>query len=85
MACERQGLLGAPRERVSARGELRNRGGTGVEWIKSDGRLRQTTSSLEEVMRELGFARRGKKIVDLIRRAIDRARSACWTYGGLPQ
>jgi very-short-patch-repair endonuclease len=46
-----------------------------VEWIKSDGRLRTRDELLEEVIRELGFARRGKKIVDLVMRAIDRART----------
>jgi very-short-patch-repair endonuclease len=46
-----------------------------VEWIKSDGRLRTDDDLLEEVMNELGFNRRGKKIVDLIMRAIDRTRT----------
>ena len=41
-----------------------------VEWIKSDGRLRTEDELLAEAMRELGFKRRGTKIVAALQAAI---------------
>ncbi len=45
-----------------------------VQWIWSDGRLRTDEETLEEMIRELGFQRRGPRIVAAIRDAIARAR-----------
>jgi very-short-patch-repair endonuclease len=49
-----------------------------VEWIGSDTLLRTEDELLAETMRELGFSKRGKKIVNRIQSAIsDARRSAC--------
>lgn len=45
-----------------------------VHWIESDTLIRSKSELLAEVMRELGFRRRGAKIVARIERAIDSAR-----------
>ena len=45
-----------------------------VEWIKSDGRLRTEDELLAEAMRELGFKRRGTKIVAALQAAIKAER-----------
>jgi very-short-patch-repair endonuclease len=47
-----------------------------VEWIWSDGRLRTDEETLEEMITELGFQRRGPRIVATIRGAIARVRMA---------
>jgi very-short-patch-repair endonuclease len=41
-----------------------------ARWIASDGRLRTDDEMLTEMVRELGFARRGSKIVEALTRAI---------------
>jgi very-short-patch-repair endonuclease len=45
-----------------------------VRWIESDGLLRTKVELRDEVIRELGFRRRGHKIVAAVDRAIDQAR-----------
>jgi very-short-patch-repair endonuclease len=45
-----------------------------IRWIESDGRLRTTEDVLTEALEELGFARRGPRIVETITDAITRAR-----------
>ena len=45
-----------------------------VRWIKSDGRLRTEEELLTEAMQELGFKRKGTKIVAAIQAAIKAAR-----------
>lgn len=45
-----------------------------VRWIDSDTLLRTDEEVLQEVMDELGFKRRGTKIVDAIKRAIRTTR-----------
>ncbi|WP_051367175.1 AAA domain-containing protein [Hamadaea tsunoensis] len=45
-----------------------------VRWIESDGRLRTEDDVVTEAMTELGFSRRGPRIVEGIRRAIAEAR-----------
>ena len=45
-----------------------------IEWIESDGRLRTEDELLAEAMQELGFKRRGTKIVAALTEAIRRAR-----------
>jgi hypothetical protein len=45
-----------------------------VRWVASDGRLRTDDELLDLVLAELGFERRGKRIVDALRAAIDRVR-----------
>lgn len=45
-----------------------------VRWIESDGRLRTEDEVLVEVMTDLGFQRRGNRIVSTLRAAIRRAR-----------
>jgi len=47
-----------------------------VQWVWSDGRLRTDEETLEEMIRELGFQRRGPRIVSSIREAITRARGS---------
>ena len=47
-----------------------------VRWIESDTLLRSRDDLISEVMSELGFARRGKKIVGRIGAAIDAVRGA---------
>ena len=47
-----------------------------VQWIWSDGRLRTDEETLEEMIKELGFQRRGPRIVATIRDAIMRARGS---------
>lgn len=47
-----------------------------VKWIQSDGRLRTDDEVAEEMVQELGFRRRGPRIMSAIRKAIARARSA---------
>ena len=44
-----------------------------VQWIWSDGRLLTDEETLEEMIKELGFQRRGPRIVATIRDAIARA------------
>ena len=45
-----------------------------VRWIESDGKLRTNNEIIEEMMRELGFRRRGAKIVARIEQAIAAVR-----------
>ena len=45
-----------------------------VRWIESDDLVRTQDELARETLRELGFARRGKKIVTAIESAIERAR-----------
>ena len=45
-----------------------------IQWIESDGRLRTEDELLAEAMQELGFKRRGTKIVAALIQAIHRAR-----------
>ncbi len=45
-----------------------------IRWIESDTLLRTPEQLLEEAMAELGFRRKGKKIVEALNRAIDAAR-----------
>jgi very-short-patch-repair endonuclease len=45
-----------------------------AQWIRSDGVLRTEDELLDDVMRELGFQRRGKNIVDRLTVAIRRSR-----------
>ena len=45
-----------------------------IQWIESDGRLRTEDELLVEAMQELGFKRRGTKIVAALTQAIHRAR-----------
>ena len=45
-----------------------------IEWIESDGRLRTEDELLAEAMQELGFKRRGTKIVAALIQAIHHAR-----------
>lgn len=45
-----------------------------IQWIESDGRLRTEDELLAEAMQELGFKRRGTKIVAALTQAIQRAR-----------
>ena len=47
-----------------------------MRWIRSDGRLRTDEGTLDEMIRELGFQRRGARIVASIREAIARARGS---------
>ncbi|WP_419925546.1 AAA domain-containing protein [Candidatus Poriferisocius sp.] len=44
-----------------------------VKWIKSDGLLRTDDELFEELFQDLGFGRRGQKIVDALNEAIDSA------------
>ncbi len=46
-----------------------------VTWLCSDGRLRTDDEIVEEMVRELGFQRRGARIEAAIRRVIERVRS----------
>lgn len=46
-----------------------------IRWIQSDGLLRTDDDLLEEMVRELGFQRRGPRIEEAIRSAIEKARS----------
>lgn len=46
-----------------------------VGWIESDGLLRTDEQLMAEMLRELGFRRRGKRIEDALARAIRRARA----------
>ena len=45
-----------------------------VAWVQSDGRLRTDEELLDELVTELGFRRRGSRIVATLTEAIDRAR-----------
>lgn len=45
-----------------------------VKWIRSDGLLRTEDELLSAAMEELGFSRRGKKIVDALEQAVKSAR-----------
>ena len=47
-----------------------------VRWIESDTLLRSREDLISEVMSELGFERRGKKIVSRICNAIDAVRAS---------
>lgn len=44
-----------------------------IRWIRSDGRLRTDEEIIREMVRELGFARRGARIEERIRQALERA------------
>src|SRR6185312_2758174 len=52
-----------------------------VRWIESDTLLRSRENLLEETIAELGFQRRGKKIVARISAAIDVVRGATGPSG----
>jgi len=41
-----------------------------LAWIRSDGRLRTNAELLDEMIRELGFHRRGARIVERLQRLI---------------
>ncbi|MBK7876301.1 MAG: DUF4011 domain-containing protein [Planctomycetes bacterium] len=43
-------------------------------WIRSDGRLRTDEECIEEMVAELGFQRRGARIVERVRRAVEATR-----------
>ena len=45
-----------------------------VEWVKSDGRLRTDDEILDQMVQELGFKRRGARIEQAVRAAIERTR-----------
>ena len=45
-----------------------------LAWLRSDGRLRTDEQLIEEMLDELGFSRRGKKIEETIRSTIDRGK-----------
>jgi hypothetical protein len=45
-----------------------------LAWVRSDGRLRTDEQLIEEMLDELGFSRRGRKIDEAIRSAIDRGK-----------
>jgi very-short-patch-repair endonuclease len=45
-----------------------------IKWIKSDGLLRTEDELLQEAVRELGYKRRGPKIVEALTKAIRRAK-----------
>ncbi|QGN50495.1 DUF4011 domain-containing protein [Micromonospora sp. WMMC415] len=47
-----------------------------VAWIESDGRLRTEDEVIAETMRELGFQKRGSRIVTALQRAVRDARGA---------
>jgi len=47
-----------------------------VRWIQSDGRLRTDDEILDEIVRDLGFQRRGPRIVATIREAIAAAKQS---------
>jgi hypothetical protein len=55
-----------------SRGELV----TLIEWIESDGLLRTRVDLRDEAIRELGYQRRGPRIVDAINAAIDVTRNS---------
>jgi very-short-patch-repair endonuclease len=44
-----------------------------IRWIRSDGRLRTDEEIIREMVRELGFARRGARIEERIRQALEQA------------
>ena len=52
-----------------------------IRWIESDTLLRSQEQLLVETMRELGFARRGTRIVDALNRAIRAERASNGTNG----
>jgi hypothetical protein len=41
-----------------------------VRWVQSDGRLRTDDEIVSEAVKELGFSKRGKRIVEAIERPI---------------
>lgn len=47
-----------------------------LKWILSDGKLRTDEQIIDEMMRELGYSRRGRRIVAAIRNSIKRVRNA---------
>ena len=47
-----------------------------VRWVQSDGKLRTDEEILSEVVRELGFLRRGTRIVEAVNQAIRSVRAA---------
>lgn len=47
-----------------------------ARWIESDSLLRTEEDLLREMMEELGFRRRGKRITDTLTRAIRESRSS---------
>ena len=50
-----------------------------VRWVQSDGKLRTDEEILSEVVRELGFLRRGTRIVEAVNQAIRSVRAAAGT------
>jgi very-short-patch-repair endonuclease len=50
-----------------------------VRWVQSDGRLRTDEELLKELIRELGFQRRGSRIEGRLHRAIGAARLQPWS------
>jgi hypothetical protein len=45
-----------------------------VRWISSDGRLRTRDETVAEMLKELGFARRGSRIAAALEQAIDEVK-----------
>ena len=56
-----------------------------AEWIRSDDILRTQDELLQEMMRELGFQRRGKNVVARLTTAITRSAPTTPDRHGLPQ
>lgn len=52
-----------------------------MAWVQSDGRLRTDEELLDELVSELGFRRRGSRIVATLTEAIDRAHRAADSAG----
>lgn len=46
-----------------------------INWVKSDGLLRTDDELIDELVRELGYARKGRRIVDRLRLLLKRSRS----------
>ncbi|MEE9205052.1 MAG: AAA domain-containing protein [Nitrospirales bacterium] len=53
-----------------------------LNWIKSDGQLRPDEELVQEMVRELGFQRRGPRIVSTLRLVIESARSRKRQHAG---
>jgi hypothetical protein len=56
-----------------------------AQWIKSDDILRTQDELLQEMMRELGFQRRGKNVVARLTAAITQSAANAPSYHGLPR
>jgi very-short-patch-repair endonuclease len=54
-----------------------------AQWIRSDDVLRTEDELLQEMMRELGFQKRGKNIVGRLNTAISRSQRPAWMRDGL--